>query len=280
MNKKTFRQYESFYIDHICNGKHDMPVQHYHDSYEIYLQMAGERYVFLDNICHILKQGDIAVFKPFDLHYAKSFDVEHYERYVINCRPEELSVLLPENEIKSISEMDSCILHPSDEEYDLLLNCFRTADAFYKMHTPMRAKLVQASVFQILSVVSRLVNDANKVNAEGMPPVIASILEYINANYNEHITLDMLSKRVYMSKQHICRLFHASTGATFLEYLQNVRLTKVHRMLYETDMPLHEIAERTGFSSTAAMTRTFKSIYNISPRDFRKNKKESKTWLN
>lgn len=39
-----------------------MSVQHYHDAYEIYFQLEGKRYVFLDNICYTLKRGDVAIF--------------------------------------------------------------------------------------------------------------------------------------------------------------------------------------------------------------------------
>lgn len=64
--------------------KHDMPVQHYHDGYEIFLMLGGKRYLFYDNICFTLERGDMAVLRPFDIHYAQSRDAEYYERFVLN----------------------------------------------------------------------------------------------------------------------------------------------------------------------------------------------------
>ena len=43
----------------------------YHDTYEIYLQTKGERYIFLENICHAMKPGDVCIIRPFDLHYGE-----------------------------------------------------------------------------------------------------------------------------------------------------------------------------------------------------------------
>ena len=52
------------YINHVKSSeKYDMKIQHYHDAYEIYLQADGERYLFLDDICYTLKQGDLVIFK-------------------------------------------------------------------------------------------------------------------------------------------------------------------------------------------------------------------------
>lgn len=77
-----------------------------------------------------------------------------------------------------------------------------------------------------------------------------------------------------MSKFYFCRKFHSTTGATVLEYLNNLRLTKVHNLLLSTKMSIDEIAVSTGFSSAVNLTRAFKKVYGNSPRDFRKLKKQ------
>ena len=73
-----------------------------------------------------------------------------------------------------------------------------------------------------------------------------------------------------MSRYHFCRIFHSATGATFLEYLYNVRLAKAHQLLLGSDLSLNEISSRCGFSSTSHLARIFKNAYGIPPREFRK----------
>ena len=45
----AFTPYEEFLVEYVRNpGRNDMKVQHYHDTYEFYLQMAGERTLILN----------------------------------------------------------------------------------------------------------------------------------------------------------------------------------------------------------------------------------------
>lgn len=63
MKRMAFSPHGNIYVQHLKSSqKHDMSVQHYHDAYEIYFQLEGKRYVFLDNICYTLKRGDVAIF--------------------------------------------------------------------------------------------------------------------------------------------------------------------------------------------------------------------------
>ena len=103
-------------------------------------------------------------------------------------------------------------------------------------------------------------------------PEILQAIHYLNEHYRDPIDLDTIADTVHMSKYHFCRLFSKATGATFVEYLNNVRLTKVHQMLLETALSLSQIAEQTGFSSPGHLSRVFGSVYQMSPSKFRKQK--------
>ena len=48
---------------------HDMAVQHYHEGFEIYFQVDGNRFFFLKDKQYLLKRGDIVVLLPYELHY-------------------------------------------------------------------------------------------------------------------------------------------------------------------------------------------------------------------
>ena len=77
-----------------------------------------------------------------------------------------------------------------------------------------------------------------------------------------------------MSKSHFCHLFSKETGSTFLQYVNNLRISEAHRLLLETDMKIHEISDNVGFHSVAQMTRVFKSIHGVSPSQLRKKTHE------
>ena len=105
MKRTAFSPHDNLYINYLKNTKkHDMPVQHYHDMYEILVMLGGKRYLFCDNYCYTMERGTMAVFKPFEIHYAESRESDFYERYVINFRLEALSPPLSGNELHVLEE--------------------------------------------------------------------------------------------------------------------------------------------------------------------------------
>ena len=91
----------------------------------------------------------------------------------------------------------------------------------------------------------------------------------------ERLTLEELADISCLSKYHFSRKFKETTGATVFEYLNNVRLTKVHCLLLDTNMSIEEISVKTGYSSALQLMRTFKDTYGMSPRAFRKSQNKT-----
>lgn len=274
MRQTAFVPFEdNFFIEYIKQTHQtNMTVQHYHDTYEIYLHISGERKLFLNDICYTLRKGDLAIFKPFQLHYTESGNTNCYERYVLNFAPKSLSFFLNEAEIHMLFEkLDSCVIHLNNDQFQTLYRYFKQITKFVEHKSFLSQKLLYSAVFQLVMEISDLPEINEVVTTQSIPTEIAKVIHYINNHYQENIDLDSLSFHVHMSKYHFCRVFHQTTGATFLEYLYNVRLTKVHRLLFDTKIPLKEIAMKTGFTSTAHLSRIFRQVYHVSPREFRKS---------
>jgi len=273
MRQMAFVPFEEFFIEYLKQtSQSHMTVHHYHDTYEIYLHISGDRKLFLDDICYTLKKGDLAILKPFELHYTERGITNDYERYVLNFSPKNLSFLLSEAEIHMLFEkLDSCVVHLSDEQFQTIYDYFKQINKFAEHKSFLSHKLLYSAIFQLIMEISDLPPKNEVALSQSVPPEVVTVIHYINKHYQENIDLDSLALLVHMSKYHFCRVFHQSTGATFLEYLYNVRLTKVHRLLLDTPMPLKEIARKTGFTSTAHLTRVFHQVYQVSPREFRKS---------
>lgn len=276
MKATAFSPHKGIYIQHLkTDQKHNMPVQHYHDGYEVYLQLDGERYLFYDNFCYTLERGDMAVFKPFDIHYAESREADYYERYVLNFQEDVLNSILNEAELHFLLEkISGCVIHLNEKQTAQLFDCFRRAEEYSKQTGFFAGKLLNTAVFQLILKAVEYMDGSLAVTGKQIEPDIIKAIKYIDRHYTDSISLDDIAETVHMSKFYFCRKFHSTTGATVLEYLNNVRLTKVHNLLLNTQMNIDEIAAATGFSSAVNLTRAFKKVYEYSPRDFRKLKKQ------
>lgn len=276
MKATAFSPHDGIYIQRLkTNQKHNMPVQHYHDAYEIYLQLDGKRYLFYDNICYTLERGDMAIFKPFDIHYAESREADYYERYVLNFQEDVLNSILSESELHFLFEkINGCVIHLNEEQTAELCEYFKRTEEYSKQNGFFARKLLNTAVFQLILKTMEYTDGSLVVTGKQIEPNIIKALRYIDKHYTNNISLDDIAEKAHMSKFYFCRKFHSTTGATVLEYLNNVRLTKVHNLLLSTQMSIDEIAASTGFSSAVNLTRAFKKVYGKSPRDFRKLKKQ------
>lgn len=276
MKRTAFSPHDNLYINYLKNTKkHDMPVQHYHDMYEILVMLGGKRYLFCDNYCYTMERGTMAVFKPFEIHYAESRESDFYERYVINFRLEALSPLLSGNELHVLEEkLNSCVIDLTEEQTVLLCRLFKQADECSRLKGFLSEKLLLSAVLLLVMYAAGLSEGAETLSGGTADPQIVSVLKYINEHYRSVVTLDDLSDKVGISKFYLCRRFHEVTGATVMEYLNNVRLTKVHNMLLNTKNSIDDIAFETGFSSAVNLSRAFKKLYGVSPSEFRRTKKK------
>ena len=97
----------------------------------------------------------------------------------------------------------------------------------------------------------------------------AKILEYMDNNYTDTITLDQLSQVSGMSKNGIIAMFKRLYGMTPVKYINNLRLYKACELLKSTDMPISQLAYQCGFADSNYFTRVFKELRGMTPREYR-----------
>lgn len=100
---------------------------------------------------------------------------------------------------------------------------------------------------------------------------IKKSIEYIEHNLDEKIELKTLAEKVFLSKYHFHRVFHAIVGEPVGEYIRKRRLIAAANELLDTDHKIVNIALKYQFNSQESFAKAFKRVYGIPPREFRKN---------
>lgn len=98
------------------------------------------------------------------------------------------------------------------------------------------------------------------------------IKNYIDAHITEPISLDDISRSLYISKSHIERAFKKEYNQTPIAYWSNQRIIQVASMLVTTNYSLAQIAQQLGFSDVKYMSKTFKKIKGKTPMEYRRDK--------
>ena len=92
--------------------------------------------------------------------------------------------------------------------------------------------------------------------------------DYIQANYATARITDV-AKYVGLHRSYLTNLFKTKTGISPQEYLIQCRLQQGCKLLKETNNPIQEISHQIGYENPLTFSKTFKSVYGVSPREYR-----------
>ena len=122
------------------------------------------------------------------------------------------------------------------------------------------------SLKEILFDKSREINKEDRTSKNA---IIRFVLKYVDQNYNTNISLDTLSRLVFMNSNYLSTLFKASTGQNFVSYIQKLRIEKSKEFLANPKMKIYEVAEAVGFSNDKYYCRVFKALIGATPVEYR-----------
>ncbi len=104
----------------------------------------------------------------------------------------------------------------------------------------------------------------------GLPPHrLMRVQAYIRENISGALHVEQLAEQVQMSQYHFARMFKHSTGQSPHLYVVMQRVSHAKALLQDTDLPLLEVAERSGFRTQGHFTGVFRLYAGVTPRVFR-----------
>ncbi len=101
---------------------------------------------------------------------------------------------------------------------------------------------------------------------------IQEILEYINDNLNEHLSVQKIAKQFFISREYLCSYFKKHTGETLFSYIRRQRLNYAVYLLENTDKKVIDICELSGFNAMSTFLSDFKNEFGMTPSQMRKDK--------
>lgn len=100
-------------------------------------------------------------------------------------------------------------------------------------------------------------------------PKLASAIRLMESHIEQPLTVGAIARRCGLSARSLEKIFAKAVGEGPGRYYLRLRLKMARRLITDTKSPLADIAARTGFSSAAAFTRTFKSFEGRPPSALR-----------
>lgn len=101
-------------------------------------------------------------------------------------------------------------------------------------------------------------------------PVIQFVMEHLEANLHDDITLDLLADKLNLTPGYLSTLFKSKTGQNFSDTLNNLRVQHAKRMLRQPEYKIKDVAAQVGYQNVNSFIRMFKRYSGITPGEYRR----------
>lgn len=255
--------------------------QHTHDFIEISFVEEGSGFHYIEDQMIPIKRGDLFVipigtshvFRPSSrdkqlVIYNCIFKVELLER--LRSVIGEASMLYrflyeaPPASVKWLQYQD---------KFDKFLNMILSMYREFINKSPCYEYLMMGQLIQVLAMLQRYECDGSLVStpSNNMDDAIL----YIHDHFAMNITVQQVAERSFMSPSHFQRLFKKTSGVTFMQYLQNIRIQRCCELLKSTELSIQEAANQVGYQDMKFFHALFRRKTGVTPRQYRKSSQDN-----
>lgn len=228
---------------------------HLHGELEIICVIDGAVNIDLGKESYSMSKNDVLVVNPYRIHSFESLSSENI-LLIIQARPSFYArnnphIIFEEKIIENNSKIVPlmCALHLKSTE--------KTVSSEYYLSGLMN--IITAHIADSLSF--RLHNEKASEPYPGLVDRLRRIIEYMEENHKENITLEDLSKKFHLNRYYLSHFIKSSAGIGFRELLNNIRLTHGIKLLFESSRSISEVSDLAGFSDVKYLNSLLKEKY-------------------
>lgn len=99
--------------------------------------------------------------------------------------------------------------------------------------------------------------------------LVNNVLDYIENNYNNKVTLAEIAAKNYVSVWHLSKLINKNCNKSFRELLNQTRIKHAKRILMEDNPKIYEVSEKVGITDITYFSKIFKKYTGMTANEYR-----------
>lgn len=238
---------------------------HTHEWYELFIVKKGKivcHFMGDKNIC--LNEGEIIIVSPKQMHYITKEDFA--EVFAVNFFIEDNRKI--RSQFLEFLGISDCVILPAD------LECRELLFFLEKAMSRNNKLLVGTYLFAVLVKSSELYSgrrNNDEIESDSDVGRIYMLNRIFEKYYKSDITLDVVARKLHISKRQLSRIIKKQYGCTFKEKVTQFKMMDAANML-SGGASVAETTQFCGYSSASAFYNAFKRTYGMSPAEYREEK--------
>lgn len=232
---------------------------HVHHEFEIVYAIKSDCTAICDGVEYQLNSGDLFIAFPHHIHSYRYTD--EIEGQLLIFAPEEFGGFAEAFKTKS----PLCpVVHNCGDKIKRLIDEIDITDRRAQYG---EQKLLGYMTVLLSEIFARLeLCDHTRSNTDN----VQRILEYCSVNYMNKITLDVISRDLYINRYHISHIFNDTLGISITDYINTLRIIQAEILLKKDNYSMAEIAQTIGFSNQRTFNRVFLAQKGMTPSEYRR----------
>jgi len=269
----------------ICHPhyRYDYHIAHSHEYFQLCYILSGSAQITLSDKDVPFTKGDVILISPATMHRLQvysddclvlkfyirvsTFDRTFYKWLGENNRMSDLMRRTVYDKKKNAY----MIFHAGGDP--AIEGDFVSLTAELMSWRSYRSIIAESRLTEIFCKLAREYLDDADISGDEGSSELGAIMQYIVEN-RETVTLEDAAAQAGYSKNYLCRLLRKRTGRSFLEIVNTARVDEAEKLLLSTDLTMEEISSCAGFTSTKQFYRVFRQHFEMSPGEYRRERKE------
>ena len=261
-------------------------IGHWHEDVEFVVMTKGEMTYWVDGTSYRMEKDQGMFINARQIHYGFSADGKGGEFVCVRFHPSLIGVteevkrkyVLP---VTGKENRDCLFLQPDIPEQKEMMELLCRARTLCEQ----RAEELELELAGIFLNVWRLlcrqmkISGADEREQDHRLPGLYQMMEFIQKNYGEKITLAEIAREGKMCKSSCCKVFQEYLHKSPVAYLMEYRIRKSMEML-DSQSAITEVAMNCGFSGASYYAETFQKTNGITPGEYRRRCRSLKMEMN
>lgn len=117
-------------------------------------------------------------------------------------------------------------------------------------------------------MISEYCDLVNEFSTNGYSNSIKKAINYINLNFKNPISLNIIANYIDINPSHLSRQFKKETKITITEFINNKRIDEAKFLIEQNNYSITEIALMVGFESYTYFCKVFKDVTSLTSREY------------